>query len=201
MRNTQHTSLECASIEIFFLMPGKFHGCRSLVGYSPWHHKESDTTEQLFTSLFTRVELLLVLWGNPLYRDVHPYHPASREHAVDMDLDDMTEALSTMFLHYKLFLPFYSWLLGVVVEVLVVQSRLTLCDSMDCSPPDSYRRWNSQARILEWVAISSSKGSSGPKDGNQGLLQITVWASWEGSLYLQTTLKEWGVTLEHMVTT
>ena len=136
MRNTQHTSLECASIEIFFLMPGKFHGCRSLVGYSPWHHKESDKTEQLFTSLFTRVELL-VLWGNPLYRDVHPYHPASREHAVDMDLDDMTEALSTMFLHYKLFLPFYSWLLGVVVEVLVVQSRLTLCDSMDCSPPDS----------------------------------------------------------------
>ena len=26
---------------------GKFHGWRSLVGYSPWDHKESDTTEQL----------------------------------------------------------------------------------------------------------------------------------------------------------
>ena len=76
------------------------------------------------------------LLGNPLYRDVHPYHLASREHAVDMDLDDMMEVLSTMFLHYKLFLPFYSWLLGVVVEVLAVQSRLNLCDSMDCSPPD-----------------------------------------------------------------
>ena len=29
------------------LLPGKFHGRRSLVGYSPWDLKESDTTEQL----------------------------------------------------------------------------------------------------------------------------------------------------------
>ena len=28
------------------LLPGKFHGWRSLVGYSPWGHEESDTTEQ-----------------------------------------------------------------------------------------------------------------------------------------------------------
>ena len=34
------------------LMPGKFHGWRSLVGYSPWGRKELDTTEQLhFTNL------------------------------------------------------------------------------------------------------------------------------------------------------
>ena len=32
--------------------PGKFHGQRSLVGYSPWGHKESDMTERLhFTSM------------------------------------------------------------------------------------------------------------------------------------------------------
>ena len=29
------------------LLPGKFHGWRSLVGYSPWGRKESDTTERL----------------------------------------------------------------------------------------------------------------------------------------------------------
>ena len=29
------------------LLPGKSHGQRSLVGYSPWGHKESDMTEQL----------------------------------------------------------------------------------------------------------------------------------------------------------
>ena len=28
-------------------LPGEFHGPRSLAGYSPWGHKESDTTEQL----------------------------------------------------------------------------------------------------------------------------------------------------------
>ena len=34
------------------LLPGKSHGQRSPVGYSPWGHKESDTTERLhFTSV------------------------------------------------------------------------------------------------------------------------------------------------------
>ena len=30
-------------------LPGKFHGQRSLAGYSPWGHKESDTPERLCT--------------------------------------------------------------------------------------------------------------------------------------------------------
>ena len=30
-------------------LPGEFHGQRSLVGCSPWSHKESDTTERLST--------------------------------------------------------------------------------------------------------------------------------------------------------
>ena len=29
------------------VLPGEFHGQKSLVGYSPWDGKESDTTEQL----------------------------------------------------------------------------------------------------------------------------------------------------------
>ena len=32
-------------------LPGKYHGQRSLVGYNPWGHKESDTTEQLHSCL------------------------------------------------------------------------------------------------------------------------------------------------------
>ena len=43
-----------------------------------------------------------------------------------------------------------------------LQSCLTVCDPMDCSPPGSSVHGTSQARILEWVAISSSKGSSIP---------------------------------------
>ena len=38
-------------------LPGKSHGQRSLVGYSPWGCKESDTTEQLSTNaMFLRFE-------------------------------------------------------------------------------------------------------------------------------------------------
>ena len=43
---------------------------------------------------------------------------------------------------------------------LVAQSCPILCNLMDCSPPGSSVHWISQARILEWVAISSSRGSS-----------------------------------------
>ena len=41
----------------------------------------------------------------------------------------------------------------------------TLCNPMDCHPPGSSVHGISQARILEWVAISSSRGSSQPRDG------------------------------------
>ena len=43
---------------------------------------------------------------------------------------------------------------------LVTQLCLTLCDSMDCSPPGSSVHGILQARIWEWVAISFSRGSS-----------------------------------------
>ena len=39
-----------------------------------------------------------------------------------------------------------------------------LCKPMDCSPPGSSVHGIPQARILEWVAISFSKGSSQPRD-------------------------------------
>ena len=46
------------------LLPGKSHGWRSLVGCSPWGHKESDTTEQLhFHSSLSCIEEEN---GNPL---------------------------------------------------------------------------------------------------------------------------------------
>ena len=50
------------------------------------------------------------------------------------------------------------------VKVLVTQSCLTLCDLMDCSPPGSSVHGILQARILEWVAISFSRGLSQPRD-------------------------------------
>ena len=50
------------------------------------------------------------------------------------------------------------------VKVLVAQSCPTLCDPMACSPPGSSVHGILQARIVEWVAISSARASSQPKD-------------------------------------
>ena len=47
----------------------------------------------------------------------------------------------------------------------LLQSCPTLCDPMDCGPPGSSVPGILPARILEWVAMPSSKGSSQPLDG------------------------------------
>ena len=46
----------------------------------------------------------------------------------------------------------------------LLQSWLTLCDPMDCSPPGSSDHGILQARIQEWVAMPSSRASSWPRD-------------------------------------
>ena len=49
------------------------------------------------------------------------------------------------------------------VKVLVAQSCLTLCNPIDCSPTGSSVCGILQTRILEWVAIPFSRGSSRPR--------------------------------------
>ena len=66
---------------------------------------------------------------------------------------------------------------------LVIQSCPTLCDPMDCSLPGSSVHGILQAKILEWVAIPSSRGSS-HQGLNPGLLhcrQIFYYLSHQGS--------------------
>ena len=58
------------------------------------------------------------------------------------------------------FLRVLSFFLHVCVHAKSLQSCPTLCDPMDCSPPGSSVHGIFQARILEWVAITSSRGSS-----------------------------------------
>ena len=67
-----------------------------------------------------------------------------------------------------------------------------LFDPLDCSPPGSSVHGISQAGILEWVAIFSSRGSSQTKDQNLHLLHLLLWQAdslpWchLGSSYLTT---------------
>ena len=67
---------------------------------------------------------------------------------------------------------------------LVAQSCPTLCDPMDCSPPGSSVHGILQARILEWLATPSSRGSSSTQGSNPGFLhcrQILYHLSHQGS--------------------
>ena len=71
-------------------------------------------------------------------------------------------------------------------ESEVAQSCPTLYDPMDCSIPGSSIHGIFQARVLEWVAISFSRGSSQPRDrtwvSHIAGRRFTVWATREASL-------------------
>ena len=63
----------------------------------------------------------------------------------------------------------------------VAQSCRTLCGSMDCSPTGYSVHGIFQARVLEWGAISFSRGSSRPRDRTPVSCivgrYVTVWAT------------------------
>ena len=63
-------------------------------------------------------------------------------------------------------LQFFSPIIRLSLTFLcsVAQWCLTLCDPLDCSLPSISVHGIFQARILEWVAISKSRGSSQPRD-------------------------------------
>ena len=83
-----------------------------------------------------------------------------------------------------------------VCVCLVAQSCATLWDSLNCSPPGTSVRGIFQARILEWVAISSSRGSSQPRDRTQvscmsyigRCILSTRCAIWEALLRVESSL-------------
>ena len=71
------------------------------------------------------------------------------------------------------------------VKSEVTQSCLTLCDPMDCSLPGLSVPGIFQARVLEWVAVSFSRGSSQPRDWTRvshiGGRCFNLWATREAS--------------------
>ena len=59
---------------------------------------------------------------------------------------------------------YIQYLVITYVCAKMLQSCLTLCDPMDYSLPGSSVHGILQAKILEWVAMPSSRGSSRPRD-------------------------------------
>ena len=101
-----------------------------------------------------------------------------------------------ILLHFRC--PYlYSYLILVIIVDAQLLSRVWLCDPMDCSPPSSSVHGVLQVRILEWVAISFSGGSSLPRDwtcisqgfciGRWVLYHCTTWEALRNKLeWLQT---------------
>ena len=129
--------------------------------YSPCGRKESDITRRAHTCMHT----LHTIDINPSW-DIHVWkHSHSKA------------CLLPLFKVY--------FLVCVCVCVCVcmhacstAQSRLTLCNSMDCSPPGSSVHGILWARMLEWVAISYSSGSSWPQGWNPCHLYLPYIVKW-----------------------
>ena len=81
-------------------------------------------------------------------------------------------------------------------ESEVTQSCPTLCYLVDCSPSGSSIHGILQARILEWVSMPSSWGSSRPRDKTHILMSpamtggfFTTSATWEAQEMLAVKIK------------
>ena len=85
------------------------------------------------------------------WKDAAPIHPQESFSAP-------SAATLSLYYVYLAFVPFVSCC------AKMLQSCPTLCHPMDCSPPGSYIHGILQTRIMEWVAMPSSRVSSQPRD-------------------------------------
>ena len=152
-------------------LPGKFHGQRGLVGYSPW-----GATVHVVTKSWTRLSTHTQCVFGMVFRaqlkgsikvDICPWY-IGKICSMGIGLTHETGATSKVVVCMK-------------SESEVAQSCPTLCDPMDHSLPGSSVHGILQARILEWVAIPFSRVSSQPR--NRTLVsciadrRFTVWAT------------------------
>ena len=133
----------------------------------------------------------------PSHLNLPPSHTAPLGHHRALSRPPcVTQQLRTIyFIHGSVFMTNLS-------ESEVAQLCPTLCDSMDCSLPGSSVHGIFQAIVLEWIAISFSRGSSWPRDRTQVSCivdrRFTVWATIHGSVFmtnLDSILKSRDITL------
>ena len=90
----------------------------------------------------------------------------------------------------------------VCVHAKLLQSCPTLCDSADCSPPECSLFGFLQARILKWVAMVSSKGSSWPREQTHNFTSpalvdtfFTMSTTWKPQSWRYISSSDWEVFL------
>ena len=115
-------------------------------------------------------------------------------HCFNLHLPDDNQCGTTFLILFVIYI--FSLML-----YLVAQFCLTLCDPMDCSPPGPYVHDILQARILKWIAMSSFRWPSQPRDQRQ-VSRIaggffTIWANRE-ALFFGMFVKVFGLLLNRV---
>ena len=101
----------------------------------------------------------LRIWWRPLW---HLRSELKLQYGWDWMAGSTTLSLREMGRDTMRTLSVHRW--PVLLACVHAQLSLTLCDPTDCTPPGSSVHGILQARILEWVAMPSSLGSSQPRD-------------------------------------
>ena len=114
----------------------------------------------------------------PLFKDVTPCLPyINRIHKDNvLHSNPASIQLSTLCKYWVVFIQ--SWIAKLIPCVCILKDCLscpTLCNPTDCSPPGSSVYGIFQARILEWVAISSSPGDLPTQRWNLSLQCLLHW--------------------------
>ena len=173
-------SLKCYAFSFFFMSSLIENGASSVAILS-----NSTVMTALMTQVFTEAEVFL---GTKYYLSFFlvPHSVCSRscKLLVRKLHSDKQRSLGwctnwTTCLRWRAIRKFMEW----TGYHLVAQSCLTLRDHVDCSPPGFSVYGVSQATILEWVAIPTSRGSSRPGVSCLGRLILCSWTTGE-------TLKE-----------
>ena len=148
-------------------------------------HSYMITGKNIALTIWTFFGKVMSLLFNMLSRFVIDFLPKSQ-----CLLISWLWSLSAMILEPKKIKSVTSVWILIKVKVSVAQSCLTLWDSVDCSLPGSSVHGILQVRILEWVAIPFSRGSSPNRDRTQvshiaGRF-FTVWATREAKCQFST---------------
>ena len=164
-----------------------------LVLLSPFYHEQNETEKDYATAFLGHTDgqwlslqsTYVTSWKGPSLFMMPPFF--CWHYAIDPD--DVSNCLRTINIGcYNL------WALVTSFSLCSCQtlSHVQLCDSMDNNPPGFFVHGLLQARILEWVAMSFSRGSSWPRDWTH-ISCIGRWIlhHWATLLWPPYSLRRW----------